>query len=189
MIGALFFVYVGTENALGAWLASLAKRTGDSPSVAWMTVTSYFYGALLLGRILAALALRQVADAKQACSGALITLFSSLALVLSRSAFAISLCAFLAGLGLSTLYPITISRFSSRFGERAKTMGGFMFALSTLGGASVPWFVGFLSTKFQSLRSGLVIPLAGSLLMFAIFMRLWRPESRNPSREFVCEQP
>lgn len=189
MIGALFFVYVGTENALGAWLASLAKRAADSPAVAWMTVTSYFYGALLLGRILASLALRQVTDAKQACWGALVTLFSSLALILSRSAFAISFCAFTSGLGLSTLYPITISLFSSRFGGRAKSMGGFMFALSTLGGASVPWLVGFLSTKFQSLRSGLVIPLAGSLLMLAIFTRLWGPESRNSSREFLCEQP
>ena len=129
MIGALFFVYVGTENALGAWLASFAKRAGDSPALAWMTVTSYFYGALVVGRILASLAMRQVTDAKQAQGGALLTLFSSAALMLSRSVFAISLCAFVAGLGFSTLYPITISLLSSRFRERAKSMGGFMFAL------------------------------------------------------------
>ena len=188
LIGALFFLYVGTENAFGAWLASFAKRATDSPAVAWMTVTSYFYGALLVGRILASLALRQISDAKQACLGALLTLLSSAALVLARSVFAISLCAFMAGLGLSTLYPITISRFSSRFGERAKSLGGFMFALSTLGGASVPWFVGFVSTKFQSLRSGLVVPFAGSLLMLAIFTQALRQEPRSPAGEVTFEQ-
>lgn len=185
MIGTLFFIYVGTENALGAWLASFAKRAGDSPALAWMTVTSFFYGALVVGRILASLALRQITDAKQACGGALLTLVSSAALVLSRSVWAIALCALLAGLGFSTLYPITISLFSSRFGERAKSMGGIMFALSTLGGASVPWLVGLVSTNFQSLRSGLVIPLAGSLLMLAIFTRLWGQESRNSSYELT----
>jgi fucose permease len=188
MIGALFFIYVGTENALGAWLASFAKRASDSPALAWMTVTSYFYGALVVGRILTSLALRDVTDAKQACGGALLTLFSSAALVLSRSAFAIALCAFVAGLGFSTLYPITISLLSSRFGERAKSMGGFMFALSTLGGASVPWLVGFVSTRFQSLRSGLVIPFAGSLLMLAIFTQLWSGDPRNSSYQFTCQQ-
>ena len=188
MIGALFFIYVGTENALGAWLASFAKRASDSPALAWMTVTSYFYGALVVGRILASLALGQVTDAKQASGGALLTLFGTAALVLSRSVFAISLCAFVAGLGFSTLYPITISLLSSRFGERAKSMGGFMFALSTLGGASVPWLVGFVSTRFESLRSGLVIPFAGSLLMLAIFTRSWSGEPRNFSYQFTCQQ-
>ena len=188
MIGALFFIYVGTENALGAWLASFAKRASDSPALAWMTVTSYFYGALVVGRILASFALRQVTDAKQALGGALLTLFSSAALVLTRSVFAIALCAFVAGLGFSTLYPITISLLSSRFGERAKSMGGFMFALSTLGGASVPWLVGFVSTRFHSLRSGLVIPFAGSLLMLAIFTQSWSGEPRNSSYQFTCQQ-
>lgn len=186
LIGALFFIYVGTENALGAWLASFAKRAGDSPALAWMTVTSYFYGALVVGRILASLLWRQITDAKQAFGGALVTLVSSAALVVSRSVSAIAFCAFMAGLGFSTLYPITISLFSSRFGERAKSMGGIMFALSTLGGATVPWLVGLVSTKFQSLRSGLVIPFAGSLVMLAIFTRLWRQESRNSSYEFTC---
>lgn len=188
MIGALFFLYVGTENALGAWLASFAKRAGGSPALAWMTVTSYFYGALVVGRIFASLALRNISDAKQACCGALVTLFSSAALVLSRSVFAIALCAFVAGLGFSTLYPITISLLSSRFGERAKSMGGFMFALSTLGGGSVPWLVGFVSTRFQSLRAGLVIPFAGSLLMLAIFTRSRNGEPRNASYQFMCQQ-
>jgi MFS transporter, FHS family, glucose/mannose:H+ symporter len=175
MLGALFFVYVGTESALGTWLASYARRVGDAPIAAWMTVPSYFYGALLLGRALAPLTLLHLSDAKQSCFGALLALLSSGALLSSRSVPAIAIWASLAGLGLSTLYPITIGFLSSSFGADASRIGGLMFALSTLGGASVPWLVGFASTEFRSLRTALVIPLAGCLVMLLLFSRpRWR---------------
>ena len=171
MLGALFFVYVGTENALGAWLASYAKRASDAPVVAWMSVPAYFYGALLAGRALAPITLRRLSDRKQACLGVLIAIFSSALLILSQSVFLIAICAFFAGLGLSTLYPITIAFLSASFGPQASRIGGTMFALSTLGGASVPWLVGFFSTEFRSLRTAMLVPLAGSLLMLLIFSR------------------
>ena len=37
-----------------------------------------------------------------------------------------------------------------------------------LGGATLPWLVGFLSTRFGSLKAGLVVPLLGSLAMIAL---------------------
>lgn len=174
-IGILFFVYVGTENALGGWLASYAKRINDSPAGVWMLVSSYFYGALLLGRALAPVAARRLSDIAQACGGVVLGLAGSLVLLVSRSASAIAVCAFLAGLGLSTLYPIAISLLASTFGAEARSIGGCMFALSTLGGASLPWLVGFLSTELGSLRAGLLVPFVGCLVMLVIFTRArWR---------------
>ncbi len=169
LVGTLFFVYVGTENALGAWLSSYAKRLSDSPASVWMLVSSYFYGSLLAGRALAPFTFQHLSETWQACIGATLALLSSIVLVLSRSMTAVAVCAFVAGLGLSTLYPITISLLSSSFGERAKSIGGFMFALSTLGGASVPWLVGFVSAELRSLRAGLVVPLVGCAIMLAVF--------------------
>jgi MFS transporter, FHS family, glucose/mannose:H+ symporter len=169
VLGALFFVYVGTENALGAWLASYAGRTSNLPFAAWMTVPSFFYGALLLGRALAPVSLKLMTDAQQAISGAALALLSSVFLILSKSIVAISTCAFFAGLGLSTLYPIIIAILSATFGAQGMKIGGVMFALSTLGGAIIPWLVGLVSTKFNALRLGLIIPPAGCLLMIVLF--------------------
>jgi len=171
MLAVLFFVYVGTENALGAWLASYAKRASDASLLAWMSVPSYFYGALLLGRALAPISLRRLSDAKQASLGALLAGLSSLLLIVSPSTFYIAVCAFCAGLGLSTLYPITIAFLSDRFAAQASRIGGAMFGLSTLGGATVPWLVGFVSTKLSSLRTALMVPLVGCILMLFIFSR------------------
>ena len=175
LLASLFFVYVGTENALGIWLASYANRMHGSPGRAWMTMSSYFYGTLLLGRALSAMSLRHLDDTKQARFGALLSLTGSVVMVLSHSVLAIAICSMLTGLGLSTLYPIAIASLSTSFGAQARNLGSFMFALSTLGGASMPWLVGLASTAFRNLRVGLLIPVAGCLFMLVVFSSArWR---------------
>lgn len=181
VLGAIFFIYVGTENVLGAWLASYAKRVSAIPSSGWITVPSYFYGAMLLGRVLGPLTLRQVSDVKQACAGAVLAMIGSGTLLFARSVSSVAICALFAGLGMSSLYPIAIGFLSEAFGAATPRVAGVMFALSTLGGASVPWLVGYVSTQFASLRTALVVAVAGCLTMLLLF--------RNPNlHKSVLEQ-
>ena len=169
VLGAIFFIYVGTENALGAWLASYAKRVSAIPSSGWMTVPSYFYGALLLGRVLAPLTLKQISDVKQACVGAVLAMISSGILLFARSVASVAVCALFAGLGMSSLYPIAISFLSEGFGAVTPRIASVMFALSTLGGATVPWLVGYMSTQFASLRTALVVAVVGCVTILLLF--------------------
>jgi MFS transporter, FHS family, glucose/mannose:H+ symporter len=169
VLGAIFFIYVGTENALGAWLASYAKRVSAAPGAGWVTVPSYFYGALLLGRVLAPLTLKQISDVKQAGFGAILALISSGSLLFARSVSSVAVCALFAGLGMSSLYPIAIGFLSQGFGAVTPRIASVMFALSTLGGATVPWLVGYMSTQFASLRTALVVAVSGCLTMFLLF--------------------
>jgi len=67
----------------------------------------------------------------------------------------------LTGLELSSLYPIYISWLSQWYGVRARRVGGIMFALGALGGATLPWSVASLSTLSGSQRVGLYVPLVG----------------------------
>lgn len=173
VLGALFFVYVGTENALGTWLASFAKRITNASGAGWITVPSYFYGALLIGRATAPLSLRRISDRTQVRLGAVLAGAGVAALLYSRTLLSIAACALLVGFGLSTLYPIAIGLVSSIFGAEASRIAGSLFALSTLGGATFPWLVGFVSTQFGSLRTALLVPLAGCLIMTWLF---WNPQ-------------
>ena len=43
ILGALFFLYVGTENSVGGWTAALAKRTGTSPENPWELAPLFFW--------------------------------------------------------------------------------------------------------------------------------------------------
>ena len=180
LLGALFFVYIGTEISFGFWLASYAKRAGNAEGMWWATVPSYFYGALLLGRLAAPLALREISDIRLARIGSALACMGGAALILVHSLPGIAFCAALIGLGLSTLYPIAIGFFSASFGGVASRIGGTLFSIATLGGAIVPSLVGFVSTHSGSLRNALLVPLLGCL---AIVWFYWIPDLQKREAE------
>jgi fucose permease len=90
-------------------------------------------------------------------------------LILSHKLPAVAGSTALAGLGLAAVYPITISLLSREFGAAATRVGSIMFTMANLGGASLPWLVGFLSNHFADLRAGLAVPLAAGALMFGLY--------------------
>jgi MFS family permease len=85
---------------------------------------------------------------------------------------------FLAGLGCASIYPIYIAWLSKWYGARAKRIGGFLFALASLGGAAGPWLVGILSEYSGSLRVGFLVPLLSALFMICIVISLRRQTSQ-----------
>jgi MFS transporter, FHS family, glucose/mannose:H+ symporter len=177
VLAILFFVYVGTENAIGGWLATYAKRLSDSPGANWVTTPSYFYGALLVGRLFVPLLLRKLHELKTARIGIALGLIGVALLLGSQSVMAARASAGIIGLGLASIYPITIAQFSNRFGCGATKLASVMFALAGVGAACVPWMVGALSAALSSLKLGLTLPLAGCGIMLVIYLRDWTSES------------
>lgn len=179
VLGALFFVYVGTENGFGGWVASYSKSMGGlSPAVSALTA-SFFYAALTLGRWLAPLMLRGIDDVRMAKVGLLISCVGMAIMVLSHTLAGIIVSTGLAGLGLSSVYPITISLLAREFGPAASRVGSLMFTLANLGGGVVPWLVGISSTQFGSLKAGLILPLSGGVVMYVLYLRKWQAAAGN----------
>lgn len=174
VLGILFFVYVGTENAVGGWLASYAKRLMHSAGAIWVTTPSYFYGGLLAGRALAPVFLKKIPEVPLVRLSVSTALLGIVVLLASQSIFWILFSATVIGLGLAAIYPITISLLSSAFGSGATRLGSIMFTLASLGAATLPWLVGWTSTKTSSLQFGLVIPLLSCLLMLGLYFRRWQ---------------
>jgi FHS family glucose/mannose:H+ symporter-like MFS transporter len=172
-LGVLFFVYVGTENAMGGWLATYAKRLSENPGTLWVTAPSFFYTGLLTGRALAPVFLRWVTEVRLARASMGFALLGMVGLLASRSMTGVIVSATVIGLGLAAMYPITISLLSSSFGTGATRLGSVMFMLASCGAACMPWLVGFTSTRMSSLKMGLAIPLAGSVLILILYFRKW----------------
>jgi fucose permease len=173
-LGALFFIYVGTENGFGGWIASYAKSLGSMTPGLSLITPSFFYGALMIGRLLAPMVLRSVDEIRLAQAGLLMAFAGTAGLLFSHALPGVATSAGLAGLGLSCVYPITIALLSREFGAAASRVGSVMFTLANLGGGSMPWLVGGLSSKFGSLKIGLAVPLIGSAAMFALYRRNWK---------------
>ena len=172
-LGVLFFVYLGTENTMGGWLASYAKRMMSHAGTIWVTTPSFFYGGLLAGRALAPILLRKVGEIRVVRSCVAAAVVGLATLLVARSVAGILVSATVIGLGLAPVYPIIIAQLASVFGGGATRLGSVMFMLASFGAASMPWLVGVTSTETASLKFGLVIPLAGCALMLALFFRRW----------------
>ena len=174
-LAALFFVYVGTENGVGFWVASYAKSLGSLTTSMALIIPSFFYAAIMLGRWLAPLLLRITSDVRLAQAGLMIACGGITGLIFSRALAGVAASAFLAGLGLSCVYPIEISLLSRVFGSSAARIGSLMFTLAYLGGGFLPWMAGVASDQAGTLKAGLAVPLIGSALMFVLFRREWKP--------------
>ncbi len=174
VLAALFFLYVGVENGFGGWVASYAKSLGSlTPAMALMS-PSFFYAALMLGRWLAPLLLRLTDEVRLVQVGLLIACVGMAGLVSSHGLRGVVVSASVAGLGLSYVYPITISLLSREFGPASSRVGSLMFTMSNIGGGLMPWIVGVSSTHFGTLKAGLAVPLIGCAAMYGLYLRTWK---------------
>jgi MFS transporter, FHS family, glucose/mannose:H+ symporter len=180
IVAALFFLYVGTENSFGGWVASYANSLGTMTRTIAVLTPSFFYSALMLGRWFAPIMLRRI-DEIRVVQGCLLLASAGMAgLVGSHSLHGVIVSASAAGFGLSAVYPITISLLSREFGSEASRIGSLMFTLGNLGGACLPWLVGASSNRLGTLKAGLAVPLLGSLVMFFLYLRNWSPAAGEP---------
>lgn len=162
------FLYVGIESAVGGWLTTFALRT-----VAWSYARSSltaacFWGAVLAGRGLTPLILERVREV-QLFRLAVLALMAGLGmLVAAHSAWLLLAGTVLTGLALAPIFPLVLSLFMARAGESKHT--GWVFMVSGFGGAVMPWLTGVLSTGAHSLRIGLLVPFAASLVMMMLMV-------------------
>lgn len=171
---SIFFLYVGSEASISGWVSSYARRTMTNPGMMWAVMPSFFWVPLLLGRAIAPLLLRRIPQLKLSTGGLLLATMGIAALLASGSIWQVAVSLSLAGLGLSSVFPIAIATLSRRFGGQAPRVGGLMFAMAGLGGATLPWLVGYTSSHFESLRLGLCVPLFGCLGMVISHLLLSR---------------
>ena len=174
ILALLFFLYVGVENGFGGWVASYAKSLGNLTAAMAVMTPSFFYAALMLGRWLAPLLLRLTDEIRLVQAGLLMACAGMAGLVSSHGLLGVTVSASLAGLGLSYVYPITISLLSREFGLASSRVGSLMFTMSNIGGAFMPWMVGASSNHFGSLKAGLAVPLIGCAAMYGLYLREWK---------------
>jgi len=182
ILAVLFFLYVGTENGFGGWVASFAKSLGSVPPAMALITPSFFYASLMLGRWLATLLLRFHTEIRLVRMGLLLACAGTAGLLWSHGWIGVVVSACAAGLGLSSVYPITISLLAKEFGSAAARIGSIMFVLSNIGGGLLPWFVGLVSNRSGTLKTGLLIPLWGCALMLGLYLRLhdWKQAQVRP---------
>lgn len=171
-LALLFYLYVGSESGLSGWVAEQASRIGAGTIST--IVPMFFWAGILAGRGISALLLARIKENSLVIIGLLFSAIGITCLLLAPSRAQLIFGVILAGLGFAGIYPVFIAWLSKWYGERARRLGGVMFSLAALGGATVPWTVGFVSQHSRSLRVGLLVPLAGCFTMMLLVSSLRR---------------
>jgi fucose permease len=174
-LAALFFLYVGSENSVAGWVASLTKRMNSDSGDLWALAPMFFWGGLIAGRALVPMLPLRRFERKLLASGLILAAAGICLLLQARTFASVAVSVTAAGLGLAAIYPILVAWLVKAFGERSRRIGAIMFALAGLGGAVMPWLVGLASTGTGSLRAGLLVPLAGCLAMLALIPTMLEP--------------
>jgi fucose permease len=176
-LAILFFTYVGMETSIGVWSAEYSRRIANGISNMTTLAPMFFYAGLTAGRGLAPLVLLSVSEASLVLGALTLTAIGTTVLIFSTTLKVAITGIFLAGLGCASIYPIYIAWLSRWYGARAKRIGGFLFAVASLGGSAGPWLVGAFSKYSGSLRVGFLVPLLSAVLMICIVAGLRRQTS------------
>jgi fucose permease len=132
----------------------------------------FFYAGLMVGRGLASLLLPRIGSLRFIVAAFSLSMLGIVMIIAAHSTH-VAIAGFtIAGLGCATIYPIYISWFSHWYGPAARRLGGVVFSMASLGGSALPWLVGFVSTKTNSLPIGFLVPLAGIFAMAGFVMLL-----------------
>jgi len=134
---------------------------------------SFFWSALAVGRGLGTAFLHHFSERRVLRAG-----YAAAAAGIALTLWAPTLAAVIAGtlitgLSFATMYPITVSQLSQRFGIAARSIGAVMFSLAALGPAVIPWMVGVISHSTGSLRAGMLLPLGATVILFLIHLFEW----------------
>lgn len=168
----LFFIYVAMENGLGVWSAEYAKRLAKGITELTTLVPMFFYAGLTAGRAGAPLVLHRFKEGKIVLCALTLAATGMGVLIAARTVPLAVAGIFTAGLGCASVYPIYIAWLSRWYGASAKKIGGFLFALGSLGASVAPGLIGTVSQYSGSLRIGLLLPLCGALVMIGIVLGL-----------------
>jgi MFS transporter, FHS family, glucose/mannose:H+ symporter len=178
--GMLIFIYVGTEMAISGWIATYALRFGESTSGFETLTSSVFWAGLLIGRAAAAGILTRVNDAALILLGLLLAGMGLLLILVSNDLVSVTCGGGLTGFGLASVFPTTFAIFARFFADSASQMTGSFFVIGGLGGALLPWLVGFVSQGFGDLRVGILVPLLGVAVMIVLQLCIIRVLAQKP---------
>jgi FHS family glucose/mannose:H+ symporter-like MFS transporter len=167
LYGALILLYVGSETAVSGWASEFARRMPSGGGL-WTYAATAFWAAQTTGRLLAPLSIRRIGEGRLLGAGMAVGGLATLALasLAATAAQVIGLSAVI-GLALAPVFPLLWARVIRDVAPVQPSALGPLFAAGGVGGAVLPWLVGFVSSGY-GLGAGLAVPLSAMALMLVL---------------------
>lgn len=158
---AMLFLYGGLETCLSGWLTTYALRYGTRTLALSEYTTLLLWLSLTAGRAGSSLLLLRAPERVVLQISLALTVVLTAGLAVAHTAIEIAVCTVMLGLSLAPWFPVTFSLLMGE-GPRAR-QAGVVIAVSGLGAATLPWMMGVVSTRANSLHAALAIPLVAAI--------------------------
>ncbi|HWY70162.1 MAG TPA: MFS transporter [Terriglobales bacterium] len=163
LIAISMFLFCGVENAVAGWATTLALPSFADAFRA-TNANEAFWAFFLTGRALAPFALRRMSEGKLLLVSIITAAAGVLAFYLAAHAPTILLACAITGLGVGPGFPLLISRVSELIGPERPACT-VCFAFAGIGAATLPSAMGVIGERVGDPRAGLLLPLAGLVLL------------------------
>src|SRR6185437_2092277 len=155
--------YGGLETCLSGWLTTYALRYGDKTLAISEYTTLLLWMSLTAGRAGSSVVMLRIGEKTVQRCGLVFSALFTAGLATAHSTVRIAVFAVLLGFSLAPFFPST---FALLMTERpAARQAGIVLAVSGLGAAALPWLMGVVSTRTNSLQVALALPLAAAILL------------------------
>jgi len=181
MIAFFNFIHVGFESGMGGWLKTYTGRLSDAPTDVLFSPILLYFLFFVVGRGIAPLFLRFLDENKLLILNLLTVTLGTIIILFARDILFLSVGASIAGFGTSSIFPTNLSRFSKTFGAAATRRATPLFICGTLGAAATTWAIGYASSYFGNLRSGMFVLLFSGLMLIVLQTFLALRKKHNKS--------
>ena len=173
LVALFLFLYVGAEVGFGGWVYTYALTLGLGTATSAAYLTSAYWGALTLGRLLGIPVAARVRP-RWILTGSLLGALLSIGLILLWPQSTVVLWAGAIGMGLFT-GPIfaTVMVLAGRHMTITGQITGGFFVGASLGGMFLPWLIGqlFVPAGPQVMLVAVLVDLVLALGALAVFLR------------------
>jgi FHS family Na+ dependent glucose MFS transporter 1 len=167
LVMLFYFVYVGYEVGFGSWIYTYTLEMGLGTEVTAAYLTSAFWAAFTLGRLIGIPAARRYSSGSLLVTGVVICVISlTLIWLLPSSSVILWVASCLYGVGMSTLFPTLLTLASQTMPLTGKQTSLF-FASASAGGMFFPWLIGQL---IDARGPRLMIPIVFGLVLASVFI-------------------
>ncbi|BDC52217.1 hypothetical protein F183_A45320 [Bryobacterales bacterium F-183] len=170
--GVLLLLQFANEWSIAGWLALFViQRLGINPSTS-LFYLAFYWTALLVGRIVAQRVLAIASHGKILFAGAGSAMLGCAILSLTDNQFGVISGIVFVGAGFAPVYPLVVEQIGDKFPYYDPVFYHGIFSLAFTGALLAPAALGYLAA-WQGVKSVMILPLAGSSLVFFLLLVLW----------------
>lgn len=177
-LALLILCQMGNEVTISGWISTfLSREIGTSQRAATYVLTG-FWTAIVLGRVISATLLRWAQASYLVAACGLGATVATCVLLTSTTLIVGAIATFFLGLCYATILPTTLAMVGDQVSRYAGSVFGALLAIGLIGSMTFPWITGHVARSF-GFRAGLVVPLAGAVVITLVEISLMRKKYRE----------